>query len=60
MSMMVSFCAVLFPDVLGRILNLLESVSGGFPTYSSILPESKLQIKFNAQARQPRDQQEQS
>ena len=38
MSMMVSFCAVLFPffqrDVLGEILNLIESVSEGFPTYS--------------------------
>ena len=37
MSMMVSFCAVLFPrDVLDEILNLIESVSEGFPTYSSI------------------------
>ena len=35
MSMMVSFCAVLFPqDVLDEILNLTESVSEGFPTYS--------------------------
>ena len=35
MSMMVSFCAVLFPrDVLDKILNLIESVSEGFPTYS--------------------------
>ena len=34
MSMMVSFCAVLFPrDVLDEILNLIESVSEGFPTY---------------------------
>ena len=33
--MMVSFCAVLFPrDVLDEILDLIESVSEGFPTYS--------------------------
>ena len=32
--MMVSFCAVLFPrDVLDEILNLIESVSEGCPTY---------------------------
>ena len=32
--MMMSFCAVLFPrGVLGEILNLIESVSGGFPSY---------------------------
>ena len=38
MSMMVSFCAVLFPtrDVLDEILNLIELVSEGFPTYTSI------------------------
>ena len=36
MSMVVSFCAVLFPrDVLDEILNLIESVSEGFPTYSN-------------------------
>ena len=37
MSIMVSFCAVLFPrDVLDEILNLIESVSEGFyaPAYS--------------------------
>ena len=35
--MMVSFCAVLFPrDVLDGILDLIESVSEGFPTYSSV------------------------
>ena len=35
MSMMVSFCAVLFPTrCLDEILNLIESVSEGFPTYS--------------------------
>ena len=36
MSMIVSFCAVIFPrDVLDEILNLIESGSEGFPTYSS-------------------------
>ena len=35
MSMMLSFCAVFFPrGVLDEILNLIESVSGGFPSYS--------------------------
>ena len=35
--MMVSFCAVLFPArCLDEILNLIESVSEGFPSYSSI------------------------
>ena len=34
-STMVSFCAILFPrDVLDEILDLIESVSEGFPTYS--------------------------
>ena len=34
MSMMVSFCAVLFPrDVLDGIWDLIGSVSEGFPTY---------------------------
>ena len=33
--MMVSFCAVLFPTgVLDEILNLIGSVSEGFPSYS--------------------------
>ena len=38
MSMMVSFCAVLFfpRGVLDEILNLIESVSEGFPSYSSM------------------------
>ena len=37
MSMMLSFCAVLFPrDVLDEILDLIESVSEGFPTYSNM------------------------
>ena len=36
MSMMVSFCVVFFPrGVLDEILNLIESVSEGFPSYSS-------------------------
>ena len=35
--MMVSFCAVFFPrGVLDEILNLIESVSEGFPSYFSI------------------------
>ena len=34
LSMMVTFCAV--PgDILAEILDLIESVSEGFPTYSS-------------------------
>ena len=35
MSMMVSFCAVFFlpRGVLDEILNLIESVSEGFPSY---------------------------
>ena len=38
MSMMVSLCAVLFPTrCLNEILNLIESVSGGFPSYFSKL-----------------------
>ena len=37
MSMMVSFVLSFFPrDVLGEILNLIESVSEDFPSYSSI------------------------
>ena len=35
MSVVVSVCAVLFPrDVLDETLNLIESVSEGFPIYS--------------------------
>ena len=35
--MMVPFCAVFFPrDVLDAILDLIESVSEGFPTYSFV------------------------
>ena len=37
MSVMASFCAVLFPlGVLDEILDLIESVSEGFPTYTSV------------------------
>ena len=37
MSVMVYLCSVLFPrDVLDEILNLIGSVSEGFPTYSFI------------------------
>ena len=37
MSMMVSFVLSFFPrDVLDEILNLIESVSEDFPSYSSI------------------------
>ena len=35
--MVVSFCAVSFPrSVLDEILNLIESVSEGFPSYSYV------------------------
>ena len=38
MSMMVSFVLSFFPrDVLDEILNLIESVSEDFPSYSSVL-----------------------
>ena len=38
MSMMVSFVLSFFPlDVLDEILNLIESVSEDFPSYSSII-----------------------
>ena len=37
-SVVVSFCAVLFPtNVLDEILNLIESVSEDFPSYSTWL-----------------------
>ena len=37
-SMVMSFCAVLFPrGVLDEILNLIESVSEDFPSYSCIV-----------------------
>ena len=35
MSLMASFCAVLYPrDVLDKIWDLIEPVPEGFPTYS--------------------------
>ena len=38
MSMMVSFVLSFFPgDVLDEILNLIESVSEDFPSYSSVV-----------------------
>ena len=41
MSFMVSLCALFFPcDALDEILDLFESVSEGFHTYSSILYQS--------------------
>ena len=37
-SLIVSFCAVLFPSgVLEELFDLTESVSESFPTYSSIM-----------------------
>ena len=40
MSMMVSFVLSFFPrDVLDEILNLIESVSEDFPSYSYDLPK---------------------
>ena len=46
MSMMVSFVLSFFPrDVLDEILNLIGSVSEGFPSYSFILSKSgKLKV----------------
>ena len=41
MSMMVSFVLSFFPrDVLDEILNLIESVSEDFPSYSFILKQN--------------------
>ena len=38
--MMVSFCVVLYPrDVFDEILDLIESVFEGFPTYIQIILE---------------------
>ena len=46
MFMMVSFCAVLFPrGVLDEILNLIESVSEGFPSYSYQLNHDRLDLR---------------
>ena len=40
MSLMLSFCTVFFPrDVLGEIWDGIDTVSGGFPTYSYIILE---------------------
>ena len=51
MSMMVSFVLSFFPrDVLDEILNLIESVSEDFPSYScmfNIAHLSKLVVNFN-------------
>ena len=46
MSMMVSFCAVLFSPrgVLDEILNLIESVSEGFPSYFLLIGPLKYGI----------------
>ena len=47
MSMMVSFVLSFFPrDVLDEILNLIESVSEDFPSYSYFIANSSLKIKF--------------
>ena len=44
MSMMVSFVLSFFPrDVLDEILNLIESVSEDFPSYSCISPMAVLE-----------------
>ena len=44
-SLMVSFCALLFPlDVLDEIWDVIESVSEGFLTYSS--KQSRWKIKL--------------
>ena len=46
MSTMVSFCAVLFPrGVLDEILNLIETVSEGFPSYSYGMPTFTLILR---------------
>ena len=45
MSMMVSFVLSFFPrDVLDEILNLIESVSEDFPSYSILSKYSNFQI----------------
>ena len=44
-SLMASFCAVLFPlDVLEEILDLIESVSEGFLTYSFSILTPRISI----------------
>ena len=50
MSMMVSFVLSFFPrDVLDEILNLIESVSEDFPSYSFILKCSMFACSLVAQ-----------
>ena len=45
MSMMVSFVLSFFPrDVLDEILNLIESVSEDFPSYSLVLDKGGVKI----------------
>ena len=52
MSMMVSFCAVFFTrGVLDEILNLIESVSEGSPSYSFIISEKIWVLLFNINMR---------
>ena len=47
MSMMVSFVLSFFPrDVLDEILNLIESVSEDFPSYSLIFSNEKKHSDF--------------
>ena len=49
MSLMACFCAVLFPlDVLDEIWDLVESVSEGFPTYSSDSSSSSSLLDINS------------
>ena len=49
MSMMVSFVLSFFPrDVLDEILNLIESVSEGFPSYSYYHAKIIIQILINS------------
>ena len=47
MSMMVSFVLSFFPrDVLDEILNLIESVSEDFPSYSYVYGKSKFYFEL--------------
>ena len=53
MSMMVSFVLSFFPrDVLDEILNLIGSVSEGFPSYSWKVGEKSGNLKINGYGRQ--------
>ena len=48
MSMMVSFVLSFFPrDVLDEILNLIGSVSEGFPSYSSSVLPTTLKVSVS-------------